>query len=120
MQQINAAVVRSNTFAMEALQALQAERRELLLRHSVNSAGGATVVPIAVPRTPRVMLLDSYAMMMQRPAGGGGDAEAAGKSRPQMLCPYFEDPLHHRFLDREVVQLLLNQYCGSPDPIPEL
>lgn len=30
---------------------------------------------------------------------------------PNHLCPLYDDPLHHRFLDRELIQVFLNEYC---------
>lgn len=49
----------------------------------------------SVAMTTRVVVIDGWAMLMA----------SAG------LCQYFEDPLHHRFLDREIVQIFLNEVC---------
>lgn len=36
-----------------------------------------------------------------------------GAERAAAVCPHYDDPLHHRFVDRELVQLLLNAWCPA-------
>ena len=37
----------------------------------------------------------------------------SGSKYPNHLCPLYDDPLHHRFYDREVIQVFLNRYCNG-------
>ena len=57
----------------------------------------------------RVRLLDGAETVK----GLVGEQRAVG-----LLCPHFEDPLHHRFLDREIVQLFLNDHCSPHGAAP--
>jgi hypothetical protein len=63
-------------------------------------ASNTVVEDTLVPKKPSLLILDDWAMISRQEA----------KSRID-LCPFFEDPLHHRFLDREVIQVLLNEIC---------
>jgi hypothetical protein len=82
--QINAAVARSNELVRQ------------FLRQSQEKTDGSAA---------KVSIVNAWGMMENW-------ATRNGSSRSRFdLCPYFEDPLHHRFMDREIVQLLLNQHC---------
>uniref|UniRef100_A0A7S1M3A4 Uncharacterized protein n=1 Tax=Neobodo designis TaxID=312471 RepID=A0A7S1M3A4_NEODS len=53
---------------------------------------------------------------MKQPPVGVVDGAALvsaerGKQSGVELCPHYDDPLHHRFLDRELVQIFLNAWC---------
>jgi hypothetical protein len=54
------------------------------------------------PSRPRLLVIDDWSMLRHQTKG-----------REKDLCPFFEDPLHHRFLDRELVQVLLNEVCDG-------
>ena len=56
-----------------------------------------------VERT-KIAVIDSAAMV--------DDIVHGGPQGEQLLCPHYDDPLHHRFLDSEIVQVFLNKYCG--------
>jgi hypothetical protein len=39
------------------------------------------------------------------------DGAAVRSAHRGGVCPHYDDPLHHRFLDRELVQIFLNAWC---------
>ena len=61
---------------------------------------------------------DGYILTRGGGAGGGAVVSSMPATAPPSnnwvaaLCPFYDDPLHHRFMDREMVQVLLNNYCG--------
>eukprot|EP01061_Rhynchopus_euleeides_P021572 TRINITY_DN35174_c0_g1_i2.p1 TRINITY_DN35174_c0_g1~~TRINITY_DN35174_c0_g1_i2.p1 ORF type:complete len:399 (+),score=94.31 TRINITY_DN35174_c0_g1_i2:78-1274(+) len=40
--------------------------------------------------------------------------DAAGIAGNPALCPYYDDPLHHKAVDRNIANILLNMYCNAP------
>lgn len=64
------------------------------------ASSNAIVEETLIARKPALLVLDDWSMVSRQVAHDQKD-----------LCPYFEDPLHHRFLDREVVQVFLNEVC---------
>ena len=99
IETINKAVERSNAFATRSVN---------LAAESSTQRGGASC-------GGRVMVLDGWSMLaksaMISAAGGSDSSRRTRRDVMKDLCPYFDDPLHHRFMDREMVQLLLNKYC---------
>ena len=43
-------------------------------------------------------------------AAGGSSRSSARRDVMKDLRPHFDDALHHRFMDREMVQRLVNKY----------
>ena len=108
VDQINEAVIMSNQIVFERV-------------FGVPFSGGGTSrqpLPKDAPFTVDgldIAVVDDWSMMTRRVAADG-EGLAAGDGNEKKaaafdLCPFFEDPLHHRFLDREVVQNMLNMYC---------
>jgi alkylated DNA nucleotide flippase Atl1 len=129
---INKAVRRSNDYAWQAMrlaadmltaatagaaeQQQQAATKEGIRRRSDDTVGANHWS--CDHRAPqgsknRILVLDGWGMV----AGSYNESSqdefgGAEKGRwVRELCPYYDDPLHHRFMDREMVQLLLNSVC---------
>jgi hypothetical protein len=96
LNKMNTAVEKSN----EVMRQFVLSRRE--------GKAGAT----AARRSAR--LLDG-AVMIDRGNGAGAERGEASPAAPHnaVLCPFYDDPLHHRFLDVEMVHVLLNSVCPA-------
>lgn len=137
---INAAVVASNRHAVGAMEAAAqttarhstpgpgapahaaGQRSTVSPASTTSCARNASSLNSAA--AGRILLLDGWGMVtgtsqLEAPGGDGEPPAALPASRPPhalpawvpALCPYYDDPLHHRFLDREMVQVLLRHYC---------
>lgn len=141
VERVNEAVRRSNSILLAALASKQAEHESLLLQQKNPSKSANTPPPLplgrnstgyTLPPPPKVVIrvLDggylsrtgipvprgdsppSLQVGMDPTSGPTTPPSVAAAGAVRSVCPYFEDPLHHRFLDRELVQLLLNNVCA--------
>jgi hypothetical protein len=68
---------------------------------AVASSNALATKRLAEMTKPQVGVVDGAALVSpERAAASGLD-----------ICPHYDDPLHHRFLDRELVQIFLNAWC---------
>jgi hypothetical protein len=100
---INRAVETSNGFARHAME----QAAEMIASKRASSCGGT------MPYRSDILLLDGWSMVVGGSTNSSGRLGAGGWVR--RLCPFYDDPLHHRFMDREMVQVLLNYICESGD-----
>ena len=105
----NAAIDESNRFVLEKV----LPRSVALLAEDEGDAAG------------RLVAVDGHAMLsgadLTTPAAkaraarvvmGAHRTEATGPvGEIDDICRLYDDPLHHRFFDRELVQVILNHYC---------
>lgn len=75
--------------------------RSLEQINKIVASSNAVIDATLVAKRPSLLILDDWSMIVNQSEEHRID-----------VCPYYEDPLHHRFLDRELVQVLLNEICA--------